>query len=235
MLRAFRLFNAAWAFLAVIGAAPTVQAALALRLSDGSRVSVGEVVTSDTETLTVANSAAGVRIERTLSWERVAGADLEGEAYTREELRLALGVGNGEPEVGNGEWGMGNGDAGGGRGPTLRPPVVPVAFPPTPGPGCPCGMPVTAPYPLFPEVGRVIGVRPDPLAAYEDLIPLVYPNGVPSTEVPFALAVLRERRRLEAIAPIVGPGAWPGPLASPAGGPIPMAGPNGIPPMPGLP
>ncbi|MBW3538831.1 MAG: hypothetical protein KY476_01035 [Planctomycetes bacterium] len=46
---------------------------------------------------------------------------------------------------------------------------------------------------------RVIGVRDDPLAAYEFWLPELFPAGVPLSEVPFALDVLRARKLKQAL------------------------------------
>jgi len=222
MTRLLRRLNAAAIFLAVIGASPAAQAGLTLDLIDGSLVTVGEVAGADELALTVAAVAPGVRIQRTIPWPRIAGAVLDGERYSTGELRTAL-------RLGNGGWGMGNGGV-------LTDVVMPVVAAPAsiPFPAPPCCLPFPIPYSPFPirPPGRIISVRPDPIAAYADLVPAVYPDGIPSTEAPFALALLRERRRLETVAPFVGP--VPG--VGPAIGPVPGLGPPAVPaPSDGLP
>lgn len=228
MIRWLRRLNAAATFLAVIGASPAAHAGLALDLTDGSRVRFGEVAAVTDSTLTVAATGPGVRIARTLPWHRIAAATLDGEAYSPAELRLALGL---QPTYGT---------VGGPYVPFVPPSPGPFIFPPAPPAVPTCGFdapfPVCCSRPPLPTYSRVIGVRPDPLAAYADLIPAIYPNGIPSTEAPFALALLRERRRVESIGPFIGPTPWidpggmPGAPIGPAPAPPPF--PSGDLPLP---
>jgi hypothetical protein len=222
MIRWLRRLNAAAIFLAVIGASPAAQAGLALQLTDGSRVSVGELAAVTDSAVTVAAVAPGVRIERTLPWHRIAAATVDGEPYSPDELRLALGLAAGNREQRT---------ASGLTSAPLMPITAPAAIfgfaPPLAVRACGLCSPFPVPCsPLpLPTYSRVIGVRPDPLAAYADLIPAIYPNGIPSTEMPFALALLRERRRVEAIGPFIAPGPWlgPGAMPGPSIGPAPLA------------
>jgi hypothetical protein len=216
-----RLF--VWVVTPLVALAPyqTAWAGLSLFLADGSRVTVGEIGAVDEASVTVAAVGERIRIERTIPWPLVAGASVDGRGYSTGELRQALGVGGEEYGIGNGEIPV----------PTVTVPVLPIGMAPVSF-GCP-QCPGT--FPPLPPYGRVIGVRPDPLAAYEDLIPSVYPNGVPSTEAPFALALLRERRRLETIGPFVAPmgafGPMPGVLPSPSlvPPPSPVTAPSDVP------
>lgn len=216
----FRRLNAAATFLAVIGASPAAQAGLSLELTDGSHVRVSEVAAVTDSALTVAAVAPGVRIERTLPWRRIAAATLDGDAYSPDELRAALGL-----TAANGEQGAGNDLATSPVMPFSPNPLVILSAPPPAVPICDVRPPFPVPCspPPLPTYGRVIGIRPDPLAAYADLIPSIYPNGVPSTEAPFALALLRERRRLETVGPFFAPGPWlgPGMVPGPPIGPAP--------------
>ena len=201
MTHAYRILAAA-ALLAL--ADPIARAAdLTLQLADGSRVHADEVVRADDTMLTVAASRAGARIERTVAWKSVAGGTIDGVAHDVAALRQTVGLVSGGAEFTS----------------HVVPPPLPFAPVPTP---CGCGVviPCVAPGPyLFRPVGRVIGVRPDPITAYRDLAAAVYPAGIPNTEAPFALGVLRERRRLEAINPFLVPALPPTPIVP--GPPLP--------------
>ncbi len=49
-------------------------------------------------------------------------------------------------------------------------------------------------YPVLPLEATVIGVREDPLSAYGDLLQEFFPDGVPVSETPFVLDMLRARK-----------------------------------------
>lgn len=217
-----RLF--VWVVTSVVALAPygAARAGLTLFLTDGSHVTVGQIGAADEASLTVAAVGERIRIERTIPWPLVVGVAVDGRGYSAEELRRALGVG--ECGVRSAKCGV---FAGGTAMPDAIVPVTPLLIGVAPVPvGCPrCPWA----YPPLPPYGRVIGVRPDPLSAYADMIPSVYPNGMPSTEAPFALALLRERRRLETIGPFFAPmgtyGPMPGMLPVPGGVSSPSAAP----------
>jgi len=197
--RSPRLANATLAAFVLLGLSTPVPAGLSLELADGTRISVDRVAAADDSCLTVATVAPGSRVERSVPWPRIAGATLDGEWYSPEELRLALGLTNTGHLI-------------------VDPPPAP-----------PCSPLFPIPYSSFPP-GRVIGVQPDPLAAYADLAPSVYPAGVPTAEAPFARALLRERRRLETIAPFGTLNFAPPPWQAPAPLPPILPPPIGLPP-----
>ena len=68
----------------------------------------------------------------------------------------------------------------------------------------PCGLPVVLPTYPFPQ-DTVLGVRDDPLAAYDDLAASLYPLGIPTSERGVALQILREARLRQAIGPAAPP------------------------------
>ncbi|MBA3314387.1 MAG: hypothetical protein M3552_19750 [Planctomycetota bacterium] len=182
---------ALWAVAPAFGAGPQ----LTLQLTDGSRVHVGEIADVNEAGLTVAAVGEGIRIERTLAWHRIADASLHGQRYSLRELQLAAGLS--PKQVQSVSY----------AGMEQLPAPHPILLDPTAYAG---GSPVfhspfAIPYSPFLTVGRVIGVRADPLSAYADLEPAIYPNGIPSIEAPFALGLLRERRRVETIGPFLGP------------------------------
>ena len=178
--------------LAIFAVAPAFGGSpgLSLRLSDGSRVIVGEISNVNEAGLTVAAVGERIRIERTIPWDRITEATLNGERYSPTELQAASGL---QPESVHVA--------------SYQPPVLPVPLPLDPATPIvgPCCSTLGAPRFPFAPVGVVVGVRPDPTSAYADIAPAIYPNGIPSTEAPFALGVLRERRRLEAVGPYLGP------------------------------
>lgn len=190
------LSAAATTLLVLTGPFHIAEAGLTLRLADGSRVKAGEVVAISESELTVAAVGKGIRIERSIPWHRVSAANIDGRHYSPAELRHAYGLNTGT---------------------TFTSHVEPMSFVAEPhahtfGPPIPCACPPSpTPHSPFPTPGRVIGVRPDPLLAYDDLASAAYPLGIPSTEAPFALNVLRERRRLEALNPFIAPVAPVGP------------------------
>lgn len=203
MIRLTGRFAASLAFVAAVVASQRALAdGLRLQLTDGSAVLAGEITAANEAALTLVGTGDGIRIERTLPWSRIAGADLAGQRYSRDELRLALGLpGDPAPLEQFHDWTPTSLESGG----FLA--AHHCCF------GTPFGV---RPFPP----GRVIGVRPDPASAYADLAPAIYPNGIPSTEMPFALGVLRERRRLEAIGPFVNPAGFVPPFPSP---PVPSS------------
>jgi len=188
--------------LAISAIAPAFGASppLSFRLTDGSRVVVGEISSVSEAGLTVAAIGERIRIERTIPWNRIAEANLRGERYSLAELKLASGL---PPENI--------------KRTSYRPTPIdaPVAFDPVIPVTGPCCSPIAAPQSAFAPVGVVVGVLPDRTSAYADLSPAVYPNGIPATEAPFALGVLRELRRLEAVGPYLGPTLPPAPSFGP--------------------
>jgi hypothetical protein len=200
---------AAYAIAPAFGGSP----ALSLRLTDGSRVVVGEISNVSEESLTVAAVGERIRIERTIPWSRIAEADFNGERYSLAELQLASGL-----------------KAGSVQQTAFKTPVVPVPMPIPLEPVAPVAISCCPPYRFarlpFAPVGVVVGVRPDPTSAYADLSPAIYPNGIPSTEAPFALNLLRERRRIETIGPYLGPALPPAPSFGPAAPAVPSFGPT---------
>ncbi|HEX6985717.1 MAG TPA: hypothetical protein VF170_10080 [Planctomycetaceae bacterium] len=192
-----RIVLAAFLCLVLAGPYHAARAGLTLSLTDGSHVTVGEVAAVSDAAVTVAATGTGVRVERSIPWHRIAGARLDGESYSTAELRLALGLPADATMLAS----------------HVEQKPMPFVAPPFGACG-PCP-PFPSSHSPFPTVGRVIGVRPDPLAAYGDLGPAVYPVGVPSTEAPFALGVLRERRRIEAVGPFAAP-VVPAPPFAPA-------------------
>ncbi len=115
---------------------------LVVRLDDGSRLAVGEIVSIDDASLRVAATGERIRIERSVPWRRIVAAELDREPYRRDELRLAFG---------------------------LTPQARPAAFA---GYGCPPPVPVCVPCgPVFVSPGRVVGVRPDPLGSPGGFLP----------------------------------------------------------------
>lgn len=184
----------ALAFLSVgLLTTPTAQAgSLTIQLTDGAIITCSEIAGANSNSLVLVSATENVRIERNLPWPQVAGAVLDGERYSPQELRTALGL----PQMAlqsadSFVWS-----------PSLSNYVVPC------DPCTICPVPFLLPLPP----GRIIGVRPDPMTAYADASPSIYPNGIPATETPFALRLLRERRRIEAIAPFVGPAPFAPPL-----------------------
>lgn len=187
-------------------------AALMLQLADGSSVTVDRLLSADDSSLTVAAFRETGHATRSLPWPRIASATLDGERYSPRELRLALGLPVDERSARQGDASF------------SAPPLVLPCPPPFPIPDFP--------FPT-PPPGRVISIQPDPLSAYADLAPSIYPAGIPTTEAPFARAVLRERRRLEAVAPFASspfasppfavPPPWPVPTTAPAVLPLPPA------------
>ena len=169
---------------------------LTVYLADGTQVSIAQIHGIDAAGLTILAAAPGIEITRTLPWSLVTAAEVEGTRYSPQELQRAAGV-PAEPQ--------------------------PIA----PRPTLPCDtLPLAwqVPYPRLLPRGVVVGVRPDPLAAYADLIPSSYPAGIPATEAGFALAVLRERRALDVLSaagggsgPFVPPGRVPAASPFPAG------------------
>lgn len=199
--------------LVVSAIAPAFSASppLSLRLTDGSRVMVHEISLVDEAGLTVAAIGDRIRIERSIPWGRISEATLNGEHYSLTELQRASGL---QPE---------NVDLTAYHSPLLPTPITLDPVFPTAGPCC-------SPFPAhrspFAPVGVVVGVLPDQTSAYADLSPTVYPSGIPATEAPFALGVLRELRRLEAIGPYRGPTLPPAPSFGPT---VPAPTGDGVP------
>jgi hypothetical protein len=221
-----------WSLVPLFGASTS----LSLTLTDGSRVTVGEIADVNDSGMTVAAVGKGIRIERRLAWNRISEATLRGEHYSVAELQLATGL---SPKQGDPV------SYASLEQPFLRQPMGPppvMSAPPAYAGGSPCDIPFVAPCepfvapcaplpaicspfgrprPAFLGTGRVIGVRPDPTSAYADLSPAIYPNGIPSTEAPFALGLLRETRRVQALQPFVAPAVpfGPGTVVPPNFGP----------------
>ena len=86
-----------------------------------------------------------------------------------------------------------------------------------------CAVEPAYPFPSH----AVLGVRDDPLDAYADLAPALYPAGIPTSERGVALAILREARLQQAI----GPASTP-PSSLPEASLEALPAPTGIPPVP---
>ena len=184
---------------------------IVVNLSDGSRVRATDIIAADATGLRVAAVADRIRIERTLAWGQVLTAEVGGTAYNTAELRLALTGTHAAAVPVAASCGRTFAAAPISVAPTYAIPLAVVSA---------CGPPLGFALPR----SRVIGVRQDPVAAYADLLPEAYPAGVPISEVPFAMSVLRERRRAQTVAPFLGP-AVTVPSADGFGLPLPPAGP----------
>jgi len=75
-------------------------------------------------------------------------------------------------------------------------------------------------------VGRVIGVRDDPLSAYQDSVLRAFPHGVPASEAEFALELMRAERARDVLSP-------PNALSPPKEGDARPMPPQGDAPPPG--
>lgn len=184
---------------------PLVTEAVEIVLLDGSRVQADRIVPEQTDAvhLTLSIDRAGIRLTRTLRWERVAALNADDDALRGVDVPSGIrlvGYSQSDDDV-----------------------LTINTLPPIAPPELPCPPSVPPPVwlvdpqwllPPLPPQGVVVGVREDPLNAYLPLLLQQFPNGVPQLEAGFARDVLRARTAQDLL--------WRFPLPF---GPSPLLGP----------
>lgn len=199
----------------VAGFATAARAEVRVGLQDGEVVNGSRIGRkSDADRLALRVQAPGIVLTRFIGWDAVRSIHIDGRSVDVARLRRTVGEA--------GRAGTGNADPKAGGLPAesrheprrtslLRPTAASIPGPdrvPPPRllpPPWPCRKPShggTSAAPAgLPVEARVIGLRDAPLSAYRDGVEAVFPHGIPVSERPFALHLMRARTARDLLVP----------------------------------
>lgn len=206
----------ACAFALVVLAATAVHADVRVVLTDGETIDGDRIGrTSDAERLALRVEGPGIVLTRFIDWNAVRSVQVEGRTIDVAELQNSAGDEEpaetetrgrrGIPQIPGTDrsrrrsaevWQTSASNVR----PMRRPPVRPVPPPP-----ClrkpPLRRDIIEPSIGLPLEAKIIGIREAPLNAYRDGVEAVFPHGVPVSERPFALHLMRSRTARDVLVP----------------------------------
>ncbi len=230
-----------WQFVICLSCAMPTQAycsEVVLELTNGKRLLADRILrNSDSATITLHVERAGISIRRVLPLTAVRSVDIDGHHYSRQELRKRPDSSTSSPRAVvpaslQVDQPRDSNPVPSALAPVLPPKIEQTAPLPDASPQWAslqripndCGDCV--PPPLGVE-GTVVGVRRDPLSAYQGILAHHFPQGVPLSEVGFALDLMRARKSDEVL------GFWPpvSPKSETAPPPQTLPRPASVPPV----